>query len=111
MRKARYHRYPNLVTADWEVRVCSDQKVMKQTHVGHGLLKSGHAEVDWCLGPLTNVPGVDRRFTMVWGLGDDGDRCVVWMMFAGYSQRSPALMQWLHSGCLSLHFILRRLQL
>lgn len=61
---------------------------------------------------LTNVPGVERRFTMDCGLAEVGDRCADWwMILAGYSQRSPALMQWLHSGCLSLHLILRRLQL
>lgn len=32
-------------------------------------------------------------------------------MFCGNSQCNPALKQWLHSGCLSLHLILRRLQL
>ena len=60
---------------------------------------------------LTNTPGIERRFTSSRGCGEEGNSCVVWMMFAGYSHCNPALMQWLQSGCLSLHLILRRLQL
>jgi hypothetical protein len=45
---------------------------------------------------LTNVPGVDRKFTNVCGLGELEHGCGVWMMFTGYSQHNPALLQWLH---------------
>lgn len=58
------------------------------------------------------MPGVDRRFATSCGCGDVGGRCCMdCIILAGYSQCRPALMQWLQSGCFSLHLILRRLQL
>jgi hypothetical protein len=44
-------------------------------------------------GILTNMPGVDLRFATSCGWGDVGERWVDWMMLAGYSHWSPALMQ------------------
>jgi hypothetical protein len=62
-------------------------------------------------GGRTKVPGVERKWTISCGLGEVGVRWPDCMMLAGYSHCSPALVQWPHSGCHSLHLILRRLQL
>ena len=112
MRKTRYHGYPDLVCTHGQMWIRRYQEVMEQSHISHGLISSDAISVNLkTCQLLTNTPGIERRFTISRGCGEEGDSCVVWMMFAGYSHRNPALMQWSHSGCLSLHLILRRLQL
>jgi hypothetical protein len=46
--ETRYHGDPDLVGADRQVRICSDEEVVEQAHVCHGLIWLGVIVADAC---------------------------------------------------------------
>ena len=47
--ETRYHSDPDLVSADRQVWICSDEEVVKQAHVCHGLTWLGVVAAYVCL--------------------------------------------------------------